>query len=84
MKKGKKHQKLSTVGLSFDLNVSSQGVNKNNWCLKFAFKIAGGRGVLAILDVSKKEMFRQVMILSPMYLLYPYWNEQSSADTLPA
>ncbi len=24
--KGKKHQRLSTVGLSFDLNVSSQGV----------------------------------------------------------
>ncbi len=28
MEKGKKHQKLSTVGSSFDLNFSSQGVKE--------------------------------------------------------
>ena len=30
IKKEKKHQKLSTVGSSFDLNISSQGVKEND------------------------------------------------------
>ncbi len=37
MKKGKKRQKLSTVGSSFDLNVQVKGLIIQNWSMKSTF-----------------------------------------------
>ena len=81
MKKGKKHIKLSTVGSSFDLNVSSQGVNSYGFFYLHNMQIEADPPTHpSICTITRKEI-RTPLNISMIYCIYCVYDRYSVCMT---